>query len=98
MRRPGDQKLVDVERRNRARPGPRARRTPMGTPTPWAGRAVSLLGSFERRLPIRGYVSSALCAVLEGDGLDLAVLVEGLDRKSTRLNSSHANISYAVFC
>src|SRR3712207_6954503 len=26
-------------------------------------------------------------------GLDLAV-----DRKSTRLNSSHANISYAVFC
>src|SRR3712207_7461219 len=26
-----------------------------------------------------------------------AVVVEG-DRKSTRLNSSHANISYAVFC
>src|SRR3712207_8709174 len=25
-------------------------------------------------------------------------LVLGLDRKSTRLNSSHANISYAVFC
>src|SRR3712207_8482003 len=24
--------------------------------------------------------------------------VEGRDRKSTRLNSSHANISYAVFC
>src|SRR3712207_7184674 len=31
------------------------------------------------------------------DGLsDVAVRV--LDRKSTRLNSSHANISYAVFC
>src|SRR3712207_6967440 len=29
-------------------------------------------------------------------GLDLRGLVE--DRKSTRLNSSHANISYAVFC
>src|SRR3712207_8859587 len=30
----------------------------------------------------------------------LMELVEGvnLDRKSTRLNSSHANISYAVFC
>src|SRR3712207_7938518 len=28
-----------------------------------------------------------------------AALVEGgRDRKSTRLNSSHANISYAVFC
>src|SRR3712207_8460319 len=26
------------------------------------------------------------------------VLVIGEDRKSTRLNSSHANISYAVFC
>src|SRR3712207_8927765 len=26
------------------------------------------------------------------------VEAEGTDRKSTRLNSSHANISYAVFC
>src|SRR3712207_8124791 len=25
-------------------------------------------------------------------------LVKSVDRKSTRLNSSHANISYAVFC
>src|SRR3712207_8939332 len=25
-------------------------------------------------------------------------IIAGLDRKSTRLNSSHANISYAVFC
>src|SRR5438445_3061369 len=28
----------------------------------------------------------------------LAVSGSDLDRKSTRLNSSHANISYAVFC
>src|SRR3712207_8221306 len=28
----------------------------------------------------------------------LAVLLDTLDRKSTRLNSSHANNSYAVFC
>src|SRR3712207_8995910 len=27
-----------------------------------------------------------------------AVLTRSQDRKSTRLNSSHANISYAVFC
>src|SRR3712207_9182228 len=27
-----------------------------------------------------------------------AFLINGTDRKSTRLNSSHANISYAVFC
>src|SRR3712207_7210292 len=28
----------------------------------------------------------------------LSFEVDGADRKSTRLNSSHANISYAVFC
>src|SRR3712207_7228812 len=28
----------------------------------------------------------------------LAELRQEIDRKSTRLNSSHANISYAVFC
>src|SRR3712207_8052778 len=32
---------------------------------------------------------------LPGPGGDVAA---GGDRKSTRLNSSHANISYAVFC
>src|SRR3712207_8733014 len=31
-------------------------------------------------------------------GRVLNVLGEPVDRKSTRLNSSHANISYAVFC
>src|SRR3712207_7117145 len=30
--------------------------------------------------------------------LDAGALAVGADRKSTRLNSSHANISYAVFC
>src|SRR3712207_7173658 len=35
----------------------------------------------------------------EAKGLGHAVLqAAALDRKSTRLNSSHANISYAVFC
>src|SRR3712207_7202594 len=29
---------------------------------------------------------------------DAATSIERSDRKSTRLNSSHANISYAVFC
>src|SRR3712207_6910834 len=28
----------------------------------------------------------------------LNAIVAAIDRKSTRLNSSHANISYAVFC
>src|SRR3712207_7496838 len=31
-------------------------------------------------------------------GVDEAIFSFGKDRKSTRLNSSHANISYAVFC
>src|SRR3712207_7820155 len=31
-------------------------------------------------------------------GLGLAMAACNVDRKSTRLNSSHANISYAVFC
>src|SRR3712207_7293666 len=30
--------------------------------------------------------------------LRISLFMPGLDRKSTRLNSSHANISYAVFC
>src|ERR1035437_5850778 len=38
--------------------------------------------------------------VQAADGVPLALFADGLDtdRKSTRLNSSHANISYAVFC
>src|SRR5258707_5458383 len=37
----------------------------------------------------------AYCVRLNSQG---AVLPGNTDRKSTRLNSSHANISYAVFC
>src|SRR3712207_8068920 len=38
--------------------------------------------------------AEALCAELRDAGLT----APSGDRKSTRLNSSHANISYAVFC
>src|SRR3712207_8998297 len=31
-------------------------------------------------------------------GTDGLLHISNIDRKSTRLNSSHANISYAVFC
>src|SRR2546428_4106156 len=34
----------------------------------------------------------------KADDLDLRAAVDGPDRKSTRLNSSHDQISYAVFC
>src|SRR5207248_8401183 len=33
-----------------------------------------------------------------GGGYDFSLWVEKTDRKSTRLNSSHRTISYAVFC
>src|SRR3712207_8719464 len=35
---------------------------------------------------------------VHADRLDLPLDDLDVDRKSTRLNSSHANISYAVFC
>src|SRR3712207_7257157 len=37
-------------------------------------------------------------SMLLASGTDIALVSKMLDRKSTRLNSSHANISYAVFC
>src|SRR3712207_8018619 len=36
--------------------------------------------------------------VMRGEYKGVEGKVEKVDRKSTRLNSSHANISYAVFC
>src|SRR3712207_8726513 len=53
------------------------------------GRPARLLGLVAR-------TGAALGAKVTADHVAL-VTVE-LDRKSTRLNSSHANISYAVFC
>src|SRR3712207_8283180 len=42
---------------------------------------------------------AAACLELAGiSGSDAGVVEDVRDRKSTRLNSSHANISYAVFC
>src|SRR3712207_7234441 len=39
-------------------------------------------------------------ALIDDDGMIKYIddNYKGIDRKSTRLNSSHANISYAVFC
>src|SRR3712207_8129316 len=48
----------------------------------------------EEATPARLVVLAAMAAMLVAS---LAV-PDALDRKSTRLNSSHANISYAVFC
>src|SRR5688500_20045189 len=42
-------------------------------------------------------VNSCIVLAVEAEGATLET-VEGIDRKSTRLNSSHLVISYAVFC
>src|SRR5438445_13585393 len=39
-----------------------------------------------------------VCGTSVLDAFDRLEVLESTDRKSTRLNSSHANISYAVFC
>src|SRR3712207_7702521 len=49
----------------------------------------------------RDYLRMAVERSLERcgtDSFDVLLLHNPEDRKSTRLNSSHANISYAVFC
>src|SRR5947209_18489434 len=45
-----------------------------------------------------GTAPLVLHADMRGSGQIPHVRMEHQDRKSTRLNSSHANISYAVFC
>src|SRR2546430_7683769 len=60
-----------------------------------AGGAASLYEVIEQRNErIRALEREALLA----DVLGVQVALEALDRKSTRLNSSHSQISYAVFC
>src|SRR3712207_3867673 len=50
--------------------------------------------------PANGFTLDLIdCFERFGERIDWAmVILNPLDRKSTRLNSSHANISYAVFC
>src|SRR3712207_7902019 len=49
----------------------------------------------EIRSAIQNYVSDYTPDVSREE---VGIVTEAGDRKSTRLNSSHANISYAVFC
>src|SRR2546429_1031716 len=58
---------------------------------------INLLGQIRPKAARRPVdTGAALPVVFIGAGLVLGALV--LDRKSTRLNSSHGYISYAVFC
>src|SRR3712207_7644283 len=77
------------------------RRPPRSTPFPY----TTLFRSARRvwcNLSARSLRRDDVAAWLLGEaaaaGLDPSGLGVEIDRKSTRLNSSHANISYAVFC
>src|SRR3712207_6945563 len=59
----------------------------------WTKRPV--LEEIVRRLPVSAELGIMAIAFGLCWALPIGVLA---DRKSTRLNSSHANISYAVFC
>src|SRR5690349_23772234 len=64
------------------------RRPPRSTLFPY----TTLFRSIRDKLPLFIGVVVGLSLLL------LAVVFRSLDRKSTRLNSSHVEISYAVFC
>src|SRR5215217_3776221 len=63
---------------------------PVGTPRP---ADLRLVDTAERAL------AAGIAAAVPGNRVgDISAAISAVDRKSTRLNSSHANISYAVFC
>src|SRR3712207_6985810 len=81
------------------------RRPPRSTLFPYTTlfRSLALLQKGVGKVVVGGRMPGidSECAVVAGDGrLQLARFLQQIaqDRKSTRLNSSHANISYAVFC
>src|SRR5690606_40235147 len=67
-----------------------------GVDFPWNGAGESELGRSARVPAMDSDLEVRPTSETEGD--PTAARSEGLDRKSTRLNSSHVKISYAVFC
>src|SRR3712207_7678808 len=76
------------------------RRPPRSTLFPY----TTLFRSQMNVAQMNDYIKADSLAFISIDGLyralgeDLRDEAQPQDRKSTRLNSSHANISYAVFC
>src|SRR3712207_7600273 len=76
------------------------RRPPRSTLFPYTtlfrSREFVIKHTIERQVALRctEYIRTRIVAFRYGFGS----IVGSQDRKSTRLNSSHANISYAVFC
>src|SRR5258707_5678600 len=75
---------------------PRSTLFPYTTALPISvGSALSLDAQIDR---ITGKNFATRSEVLATHGMVCTSVPAATDRKSTRLNSSHANISYAVFC
>src|SRR3712207_7535465 len=79
------------------------RRPPRSTLFPYTTlfRSITMTRAARRNALSREHLTQLLAAVTEAgesDATGIVLAAEGPDRKSTRLNSSHANISYAVFC
>src|SRR2546429_6582436 len=74
------------------------RRPPRSTLFPYTTLFRSVLQQALRRVRVRFDVDPALEAVGRTQAPQLDPRHGCLDRKSTRLNSSHGYISYAVFC
>src|SRR5690625_7049455 len=57
-------------------------------------------GAFQVTVPgaERNFIKRDERLTMKMDGMDGRIYHESIDRKSTRLNSSHVAISYAVFC
>src|SRR3712207_8296529 len=70
-------------------------RSRVGGERPAQTRELTLLDPFNNREELVEFVGEV--ARLSRGTLRIRIAPAG-DRKSTRLNSSHANISYAVFC
>src|SRR3712207_8092900 len=78
------------------------RRPPRSTLFPYTTlfRSAPVAAELQQHLHLLGRLGADAQPVLRALGvhLDQRGLLGRVDRKSTRLNSSHANISYAVFC
>src|SRR5690349_22137057 len=69
----------------------------VGTGSPRRAAQLHALGMGLEVVDIRGNVDTRVGKVRSGE-YDAVLLARAGDRKSTRLNSSHVEISYAVFC
>src|SRR3712207_7140479 len=74
--------------------------SPEGPPLSRATALVDVIEALPRELRARGHEIGIVLPYYREirENTDVEHKDTGVDRKSTRLNSSHANISYAVFC